>query len=111
MYLQKMCSVEQDLFSKTKEAQCGDRVAGCEPGNEPVDSKEFWTFISLDTTPPALTFVSAPTRSSGVLTLVWTFDETVVSVNITVVQRDTGAEISAFSQSGRRNYKPRSVIS
>ena len=54
-------------------------LEGCGPGNEPIsEDKNFWTFETMDITPPVITFTDNPLRSNGNITLSWRGDEDVV---------------------------------
>ena len=54
-------------------------LEGCGPGNDPIsDDKSFWTFETIDITPPMITFHENPMRSNANITLTWSADEEVV---------------------------------
>ena len=54
-------------------------LEGCGPGNEPISENEsFWTFETIDITPPMITFHENPMRSNANITLTWSADEEVV---------------------------------
>ena len=50
---------------------------GCEPGNEPVENKTFWTFETLDVTPPTITFLENPLTSNTNVSFSWESNENV----------------------------------
>ena len=52
-------------------------LAGCRPGNEPLEGKEFWTFEVMDVTPPSIMFLQNPTVSSSNVTILWYSNENV----------------------------------
>lgn len=49
----------------------------CGPGNEPVADKNFWTFETLDVTPPSITVVDSPLVSNANISFSWESSETV----------------------------------
>ena len=49
----------------------------CGPGNEPITNQTFWTFETMDITPPVITFTSHPSRSNENITINWIGDEEV----------------------------------
>ena len=49
----------------------------CRPGNEPVLDKNFWTFETMDITPPTITFLVNPVVSNGNISLTWASNENV----------------------------------
>ena len=51
---------------------------GCEPGNEPVQEKKFWTFTTRDVTPPDINFVFQPSISNANISFVWESNENVI---------------------------------
>ena len=54
-------------------------LEGCGPGNEPItEDKNFWTFETIDITPPVIAFLENPMRSTANITLTWSADEEVV---------------------------------
>ena len=52
-------------------------LEGCQPGNEPLEDKKFWTFEVMDVTPPSITFVQNPSVSSSNVTVSWFSNENV----------------------------------
>ena len=49
----------------------------CGPGNEPVTDKNFWTFETLDVTPPTITLLDSPLVSNANISLSWVSNENV----------------------------------
>ena len=49
----------------------------CRPGNEPVLDKNYWTFETMDITPPTITFLVNPVVSNGNISLTWESNENV----------------------------------
>ena len=52
-------------------------LEGCGPGNEPITDKSFWTFETMDITPPVITFVNNPSRTNENITIDWMSNEEV----------------------------------
>ena len=50
---------------------------GCGPPNEPVTSRELWTFNVVDVTPPVIVLLQNPMISNGNISLVWESNEKV----------------------------------
>ena len=65
----------------------------CRPGNEPMMSKDFWVFETLDVTPPTVNFVSAAERYSENVTVTWGINEENVTVLVDVKQVDTNTTV------------------
>ena len=53
-------------------------LEGCGPGNEPIADKSFWTFQTMDITPPYITFTSNPSRSNQNISISWQSSEEVM---------------------------------
>ena len=49
----------------------------CGPGSEPVKDKEFWTFETMDVTPPSITFLENPSVSNASVSISWQANENV----------------------------------
>lgn len=49
----------------------------CRPGNEPVLNKSFWSFETMDVTPPTISFVMSPTVSNSNVSFSWVSNEIV----------------------------------
>lgn len=50
-------------------------LVGCGPGNEPLLDKESWTFVTLDVTPPNVTFLLSPSVTNSNVSLSWESNE------------------------------------
>ena len=50
---------------------------GCGPGNEPITGKQFWTFETLDVTPPIIHFLNNPSVSNVNISITWEGNEEV----------------------------------
>ena len=53
-------------------------IEGCGPGNAPMIEKTFWTFETLDLTPPVITFLVNPEVSNTNISLSWESNENVM---------------------------------
>ena len=67
---------------------------GCRPGNEPIYSKDFWTFETSDVTPPEINFVNDAERRNENVTVSWGFNEENVTVSVIVEHIDTNTNIT-----------------
>ena len=52
-------------------------TVGCGAGIEPITNKTFWTFETLDITPPDITFLNPTSLSNGNISLLWESNENV----------------------------------
>ncbi len=52
-------------------------LQGCGPGNEPVTGKDFWTFETMDVTPPTITLLENPSVTNANVSLSWKANENV----------------------------------
>ena len=50
---------------------------GCEPGNEPLADREFWTFTTRDLTPPIVRIIDGPSLSNANISVSWDSNEPV----------------------------------
>ena len=55
-----------------------ESVEGCAPGNEPLTDKTFWTFETMDITPPEIEFTVNPSRSNQNIMIIWIGNEEVI---------------------------------
>ena len=51
---------------------------GCQPGNEPIQENDFWTFTTQDVTPPEINFILQPSKSNANISFSWMSNEAVV---------------------------------
>ena len=47
----------------------------CRPGNEPISDKNFWTFETIDLTPPVITFLLNPSITNTNVSFAWESNE------------------------------------
>ncbi len=66
---------EQTRFYITFDRHVVQGLEHCRPGNEPVLDKNFWTFETMDVTPPTITFLVSPTVSNGNISFSWESNE------------------------------------
>ena len=64
-------------------------IEGCGPGNEPVTNKTFFVFQIMDITPPIITFVQNPSQSNENITVSWSTNENVTTMQCCLIQNDT----------------------
>ena len=69
---------EKQRFYINLERSVVQGLEGCGPGNEPVKDKYFWTFETMDVTPPIITFLENPVVSNSNVTLSWNSNEIVM---------------------------------
>lgn len=70
--------IEKKRFYINLERSVVQGLEGCGPGNEPVEDKYFWTFETMDVTPPTITFLENPVVSNSNVTLSWNSNEMVM---------------------------------
>ena len=68
---------EKKRFYINLEGSVVQGLEGCGPRNEPVEDKNFWTFETMDVTPPTITFLENPQVSNTNVTLLWMSNEIV----------------------------------
>ena len=66
---------------------------GCEPGNEPLTDRNFWTFTTLDITPPRVTIVDGQFLSNGNISITWDSNEP-VTYTCTLTSGPTSVEVN-----------------
>ena len=66
---------EKKRFYITLERSIVQGLAGCGPGNEPLEDKTFWIFETMDVTAPIITFLKQPFVSNTNVTLSWVSNE------------------------------------
>ena len=49
----------------------------CGPGSEAIEGKEFWTFVTMDVTPPSIMFLERPSVSNASVIISWQTNENV----------------------------------
>ena len=50
-------------------------IEQCRPGNEPISDKNFWTFETVDLTPPVITFLLNPSITNTNVSFAWESNE------------------------------------
>ena len=70
-------------------------LARCQPGNEPLEDKEFWTFEVMDVTPPSIMFLQNPSVSNSNVTISWYSNENVTWECI-LVEGSSQSSINCF---------------
>lgn len=73
----KYLFAEKQTFFIKFERGIVQNPVGCKPGNEPVNNKTFWTFETMDVTPPAITFLENPLTSNANVSFSWESNENV----------------------------------
>ena len=68
---------ENSMFYINFERGIVQGLQGCQPGNEPLEYKDFWTFEVMDVTPPSITFLQNPSVSNSNVTISWYSNENV----------------------------------
>ncbi len=68
---------EKKRFYINLERSVVQGLEGCGLGNEPVKDKYFWTFETMDVTPPTIIFLEEPVVSNTNVTLSWKSNEIV----------------------------------
>ena len=64
-------------------------------GNEPITDEMFWTFVTMDITPPLILLLGSPFRSNPNIFISWTSDEE-VSFNCTLVFESKDSPVELF---------------
>lgn len=68
---------EKTRYYITFDRQIVQGLERCGPGNEPEIDKNFWTFETLDVTPPSITFLVSPNVSTSNVSISWESNENV----------------------------------
>ena len=68
---------EKDTFYISFERGIVQEIEECGFGNEPLQNRDFWTFTTIDVTPPAINFLNNPTVSNATISISWTANENV----------------------------------
>ena len=68
---------ERQLFYITFERGVVNGIEECGPASEPINKKDFWTFETLDVTPPEINFIQQPTITNTNVSIAWTSNENV----------------------------------
>ena len=68
---------EKDTFYISFERGIVQEIEECGFGNEPLQNRDFWTFTTIDVTPPAINFLDNPTVSNATINISWTANENV----------------------------------
>ena len=68
---------EKSVFYVTLDRRIVQGLLECGPENEPVADKNFWTFKTMDVTPPVITFLENPSISNSNISLSWRSNEKV----------------------------------
>ena len=69
-------------------------LEGCGPGNEPISNTSFWTFETMDITPPEITFTSSPSRSNQNISISWRSNEDVTYTCVLVLSESENYPIN-----------------
>ena len=79
---------EKSFFFITLDRGIINGLEGCGPGNEPITDQSFWTFETMDITPPVTTFLTNPPRSNENIAIEWTSDEEVTWTCVVVFESE-----------------------
>ena len=69
-------------------------IEGCGPGNELATNKTFFVFQIMDVTPPIITFVQNPSHSNENITVSWSTNENVTTLQCYLMQNDTKLSVN-----------------
>ena len=73
-------------------------IEGCGPGNEPVTNKTFFVFEIMDITPPIITFVQNTSQSNENITLSWSTNENVTTLQCYLIQNTTEFSVNCSNE-------------
>ena len=85
---------EKARFYITLDRGVVNGLEGCGPGNEPITNKSFWTFETMDITPPHVTFTTNPSRSNQNVLISWRSNEDVTYSCILVQSESENSPIN-----------------